>query len=194
MSVMPGLMAACKDLARQVLVGPSSSSDLVETLASQYYKIAEDHQDFVRQQRESDVVIEHAVRYIAAVHAIPPCGTDTEWFRNMLGAIMEIAVPNSGLSEEAAKLMPCLQEGIVQALADVPVSRDSVRVDDEDAKWIKAIEHAGVEYGCVSDMLDLIERLYHGDPLTENDLRFYRLYALAAPLTRQGRIDAGLDK
>lgn len=192
MSVMPGLMAACKEVARQVLSGPASSSDLVETLALQFYRIAEDHQDFVRRQREDDDVIEHAVRYIAAVHATPSCGTDAAWFQCKLGAILEIAVPNAGLCEESAKLLPCLQVGIAQALADVPVSRNSVRIEDDDAKELKALERAGVEWGCVSDMLDLVERLYHGDPLTESDLRFYRLYALAAPLTRQARIDAGL--
>lgn len=193
MSVMPGLMAACKEVARQVLPGPAASSDLVETLALQYYRIAEDHQDFVRRQREDDDVIEHAVRYIAAVHAIPPYGTDTAWFQCKLSAILEIAVPNSWLSEESAKLLPCLQVGIAEALADVPVSRNSVRIEDEDAKELKSLERAGVEWGCVSDMMDLMERLYHGDPLDESDLHRYRLYALAAPLTRQARIDAGLD-
>lgn len=106
---------------------------------------------------------------------------------------MEIAVPNSGLNEESAKLLPCLQVGIAEALADVPVSRNSVRIEDEDAKELKSLERAGVEWGCVSDMMDLMERLYHGDPLDESDLHRYRLYALAAPLTRQARIDAGLD-
>lgn len=182
------LAQACLHLARQVLWKTTgASTDVTETLAGKFLDIAEDHQDLVRQVRENDHVIEHAVRYLADVHAIPPMGTDTSWFRDSLEVLIELAVPNRGLTPEAAKLMPCLQQGIAESLADVPVSRSEVRIEDEDAQLLEFLQEAGCQYGCVSDLLDLIERLYHGDPLADEDRRFMMLAAMAAPLTRNAR-------
>lgn len=189
------LFNACKAVAREVLWrNGAASSDVVETLARKFLAIAEDHQDFVRQQRESDDVIAFAVQYIAHVHAIPPSGTDTEWFRLTLATLMEVAVPNAGLTEEAARLLPCLQEGIRDSLADVPVPRETLRIEDEDAESIRRMQDAGVEYGVASDLLDLLEKLYHGDPLTEEDQRTFYLSSVAAPMTRRARIAEGVDK
>ena len=182
------LFVACTAVARQVLQkNGTASSDVVETLAQKFLAIAEDHQDFVRRERESDDVIALAVQYIAAVHAIPPSGTSTEWFHITLSTLMEVAVPNSVLDADSGKLLPCLQEGIRQSLAQLPVSRSSIRIEDEDAKTIRRMQDAGVEHGCTSDLLDLLERLFHGDPLSEEDQRLFFLSAMAAPITRNAR-------
>lgn len=182
------LELACREVARQVLwQNGAASTDVVETLAVKFLAIAEEHQDFVRRQRESDDVIAHAVQYMAHVHAIPPSGTDTTWFRHTLSTLMELAVPNTGLTAEASRFLPCAQEGIRESLADVPVSRRSTRIEDEDAKMLKRMQDAGVEHGVASDLLDLLERLYHGDPLGEEDQRFFYLSSVAAPLTRTER-------
>ncbi|CAJ0808125.1 hypothetical protein [Ralstonia holmesii] len=189
------LFNACKAVAKEVLRrNGAESSDVVETLAQKFLAIAEDHQDFVRRRRESDDVIAFAVQYIAHVHAIPPSGTDTEWFRLTLAALMEVAVPNTGLTDAAARLLPCLQEGIRDSLADVPVSRDTLRIEGDEAASIRRMQDAGVEYGVASDLLDLLEKLYHGDPLTEEDQRTFYLSSIAAPMTRQARIAEGVDK
>ena len=104
-----GLSEACRETARVVLSKKgNSSSDLVETLAEKYYEIAESHQDFVSSELDSDAVIEHAVRYIAHVHASPLVGTDTDWFRDTLAALMKLAVPDTELTVEAGKFLPCL--------------------------------------------------------------------------------------
>lgn len=181
------LYRACIAVAHNVLWrNGATSSDIVETLAQKFHAIAEEHQDFVRKQREHDDVIADAVEYIAHVHALPT-GTDTQWFRNQLAALIEVAVPNTGLSEDAAKLLPHLQEGIRESLADVPVRRSALRIEDDEAKEIHRLEEAGVEHGAVSDLLDLVERLYHGDPLSVEDKRLFQVAALAAPITRQAR-------
>ncbi|WKB50555.1 hypothetical protein [Eleftheria terrae] len=182
------LYKACKYLARRVLSqSGAASSDVIETLADRFFTIAENHQDFVRHQRESDDVIEHAVRYLADVHALPPMGTDVEWFREAMNVLIELAVPNTGLTNDAAKLLPHVQEGIAQSLAGMPVPRSELRIDDEDAQLLKRFEEAGCEHGCTSDLLDLAERIYHGDPLSEEDRRILKLAALAAPITRHAR-------
>ena len=116
-----GLFAACQEVARAVLWrSGGDSSDVVETQAAKYFAIARDHQDFVRGQRDDDMVIENDVRYLARVHAIPPMGTDTFWFSNSLSVLIELAVPNSGLDEISAAVMPDLQVGIIQALERFP--------------------------------------------------------------------------
>jgi len=184
------LELACGEVAKQVLwQNGALSSDLVETLACKFLTIAKEHQDFVRRQRESDDVIAHAVQYIAHVHAIPPNGTDTGWFRNQLSPLMEMAVPNAGLTEAAAQFLPCVQEGIRESLAQVAVPRETTRIEDEDAEVLRRMQDAGVEHGVSSSLLDLLERLFHGDPLSEEDKRVFYLAAVAAPLTRNLRSD-----
>lgn len=189
------LPTACAYLARQVLYGNGSESkDVVETLAEKFLAICEQHQDHVRQNRESDDVIENSVWYLADVHAIPPMGTSTTWFSEALAVLVELAVPNSILSASSARVMPQIQEGIAQALANAPISKEEVRLEDEDARAIKIFESAGTEYGMVTDLLDLVQRLYHGDPLDAESKRLFLVAALAAPLTRRARIESGVDK
>lgn len=189
------LFSSCIAVAREVLWrNGAASSDVVETLAQKFLAIAQEYQDFVRRQRETDNVIAHAVQYIAHVHAVPAAGTDTSWFRQALSVLMELAVPNAGLTEDAARLLPCIQQGIRESLSDVPVSRNVMRLVDEDAARIRRLQNAGTEHGIASEILDLLEKLFHGDPLTQEDERFFYLAAVAAPVTRQERQAHGLDK
>ena len=182
------LELACREVAKAVLwQNGTVSTDVVETLGAKFLLIAEEHQDFVRRQRESDDVIEHAVRYIAHVHAIPPSGTDTTWFSQTLFILMELAVPNAGLTPEASEFLSCVQEGIRESLADLPVPRTSVRIEDGDAKMLIRMQAAGMEHGVAADLLDLLERLYHGDPIGDEERRLFYLSSVAAPLTRTAR-------
>lgn len=182
------LFFACQHLARQVLTDSGGlSTDVMETLAGRYNEIAETHQDYVRKQRDTDDVIEHAVRYLADVHVNPGRGTDLVWFREALNVLIELAVPNTGLTAEAVKLLPCIQEGVSSALADEPVPREQTRISDEDAVTLKRMTDAGREHGVASELLDLLERLYHGEALDEDARRFMMLAAMAAPITRQAR-------
>jgi hypothetical protein len=190
-----GLSTACTHLARQVLYGNGSESkDVVETLAGKFLAICEQHQHYVRCNRESDNVIENSVWYLADVHAIPPMGTSTSWFSEAMSVLIELAVPNTALGANSARLMPQIQEGIAQSLANSPISKEDVRLDDEDARTIKLFESAGSEYGIVSDLLDLVQRLHHGDPLDAEEKRLFHVASLAAPLTRRTRIESGIDK
>lgn len=190
-----GLLAACTHLARQVLYSNGSESkDVVETLAGKFLAICQQHQDYVRGNRESDDVIENSVWYLADVHAIPPMGISTSWFSEVMSVLIELAVPNAALGENSARVIPQIQEGIAQALANAPISKENIRLDDQDARTIKLFELAGSEFGMVSDLLDLVQGLYHGDPLDEEAKRLFHVAALAAPLTRRARIESGLDK
>jgi len=184
------LEQACREVAREVLwKNGASSTDVVETLGAKFLVIAEGHQNFVRRQRESDDVIANAVRYIARVHAIPPSGTDTRWFADVLHVLMELAVPNAGLTEDSAAFLGNVQEGVRESLAGVPMPRSVTRIGEEDAEMLQRMRDAGVEHGVASSLLDLLEKLYHGDPLEEEDQRMFYLASIAAPLTRHARPD-----
>lgn len=184
------LERACREVAREVLWrNGASSTDVVETLGAKFLDIAKGHQNFVRQQRESDDVIANAVRYIAHVHAFPPSGTDTRWFADTLQVLIELAVPNAGLTEESAAFLSNVQEGIRESLAGIPMQRSVTRIEEEDADALQRMKDAGVKHGVASSLLDLLERLYHGDPLAEEDQRLFYLASIAAPLTRHERSD-----
>lgn len=190
-----GLSTACTHLARQVLYGNGSESkDVVETLAGKFLAICKQHQHYVRRNRESDNVIENSVWYLADVHVIPPMGTSTSWLSEAMSVLIELAVPNAALGANSARVMPQIQEGIAQSLANSPISKEDVRLDDEDARTIKLFESAGSEFGIVSDLLDLVQRLYHVDPLDAEAKRLFHVASLAAPLTHRARIESGIDK
>lgn len=191
------LSAACADLARQVLWrSGAASSDVVETLASAYYDVAQTYRGMFGSvpERNDDAVIERAVQYLAHVHATPLMVTDTQWFDTALGVLLELAAPNTPLDESAAQLLPDLQQGIAEALAQVPVPREQLRLDDEDARAIKTFEQAGTEHERVSQLLDMAERVFHGEPLDSSDAGLLRVAAIAAPLVRQARRNPGLDE
>jgi hypothetical protein len=120
--------------------------------------------------------------------------TDTSWFSQAMSLLLELAVPNTGLTANSFKLIPQLQEGMAQTMADAPMSSTEMRLEDSETKIIKMFEAAGSEYGQVSDLLDLVERLYHADPLDAEIKRYFAVAAFAAPLVRRARIELGIDK
>lgn len=190
-----GLFLACEEVARTTLWRQGErSNDVVETLAQNFYRIACEHREFVRQNCDTDDVIENAVRYLARIHAMPPSGTDTRWFSTSMEVLIQLAVPNAGNDEVSAKYLNDAQRGIIHALGDVPVSRELARVTDADAELLSRLVDAGCEHGIATEVFDLVDRLYHGHWLDEDDMRFFRLIAMAAPLTRQRRRDEGIDK
>lgn len=190
------LMAACKEVARTVLWRQGeTSADVLETQAHRFYDIACQHQDYVRQNCETDGVIANAVRYIARVHAIPPSGTNTGWFSLALEVLLELAVPNTVLEdEESARFLMDVQQGIVRAMGNVKVARDEVRIDDKSASALSRLVDAGCEHGIAFDVYNLVDRLYHGEQMDDGDRKFLRLVAMAAPLTRRKRLDDGIDE
>lgn len=192
---MMKLRDECLYLARQVLWGQGGgSSDVVETLGEKFLAIAQEHEQHVRENRETDEVIAQAVRYLADTHAIPPMGTDTAWFATAMEVLMSLAVPDSHVTEEAAAVLPRLQEGIEEAIALAPTSREEMRIEDSDASQIATFQEVGCEWGLVSSLLDVVERMYHGDPMTDEERRLIRNAAMSAALTRNARQDAGLNR
>jgi hypothetical protein len=104
---------ACVELAKQILSSRSGvSADLVETLAARFQGEAMHHPEFIESQRRDPNLLTRAVHYIANTHAILPMGTDTVWFRSMIDFAVELAVPNSGLSDSGLAFLADVQDGL----------------------------------------------------------------------------------
>jgi hypothetical protein len=104
---------ACVELAEQVLASPSGvSADLVETLAARFQDEALHHLEFIQGQGRDPNILTRAVHYIADAHAIPPMATDIIWFRSMIDFAVELAVPNSGLSDSGRAFLSDVQDGL----------------------------------------------------------------------------------
>lgn len=104
---------ACLELAKQVLSSPKGvSADLVETLAARFQDEALHHLEFIEGQGRDPNLLTRAVHYIADAHAIPPMGIDVIWFRSMLDFAVELAVPNSGLTDGGRAFLSDVQDGL----------------------------------------------------------------------------------
>jgi hypothetical protein len=178
----------CKNLARKVLWNNCAlSNDVIDTLADKFLKIADDHSDYVTSNYGNDELLSHIVRYLSEVHAVPTMGTDTKWFQEAFRVLLELACPNSGVTEEGSALFSFIQDGIRSSLAEVPVHRNLLKLEDVDVQSLKYFEEAGVQFGIVSSLLDVVERHFHGGKLTPHDQALFRIAAIAAPLTRHAR-------
>lgn len=104
---------ACVELAKQVLSSSKGvSSDLVETLAARFQDETLFHLEFIQGQGRDPNLLTRAVHYIGNAHAIPPFGTDVMWFRHMMTCAVELAVPNSGLSDEGLEFLADVRDGL----------------------------------------------------------------------------------
>ena len=63
-------------------------------------------------------LVTRAVNYLEQAHAIPPMGEDTEWFSNMLYAVIEIARPHSSLSGEGRLFLRDMLHGVCRSIDD----------------------------------------------------------------------------
>lgn len=108
---------ACVELAKQVL-WPSTgvSNDIVETLAAKFQDGALHHVDFIIGQGRDPNILTRAVHYLADSQAIPPMGSDITWFRQMLSCLIELAVPNAGLTQKGADFLKDVQVGIADSI------------------------------------------------------------------------------
>jgi hypothetical protein len=51
------------------------------------------------------------------------------------------------------------------------VQRSALRIEDDEADEIRRLQDIGVKHGLVCDLLDLVAKLYHDDPLDDRDQR-----------------------
>jgi hypothetical protein len=92
-------MCACSLLRRCYRSSSGVFADLVETLEARFQHEALDYLEFIQWQGRDLNLLTRAVHYIADAHPVPPMGTDIIWVRSMMDFAVELAVPNSGISE-----------------------------------------------------------------------------------------------
>ena len=107
------LEEACFALARTIKWAqrPLDGEEIL-ALAADFAKIAKSQIVHGEGLRIDAPLITRATRYLTQAHAIPPMADDTEWFSNMLVAVLEVARPNSGLDEQGQAFLTDMLEGI----------------------------------------------------------------------------------
>ena len=119
--VVPGLREACEELAHIVLStsGPHVSKDIRETLADRFEREAADFALLVANAGRDTALLTRAVHYLIDAHALPLMGTDTEWFRQALACLVELAAPGIALSTRGAAFLHDVEMGIDQSMQDL---------------------------------------------------------------------------
>jgi len=118
---VPGLREACEELAHIVLASsqPQVSRDILETLAGRFEQEAADFALLVASSGRDTALLARAVHYLIDAHALPLMGTDTEWFRQALSCLVELAVPGIALSPRGAAFLHDVEMGIEQSVQDL---------------------------------------------------------------------------
>lgn len=110
------LHAACREVAKTTLWKPDGEKKRpekeIDALAEKYYRIAHVQLQFITEQNRDPNLLVRAVRYLAHTHALPPMGKDTEWFSDMLGVLIELACPNTGLPPKGKAFITDLRRGL----------------------------------------------------------------------------------
>lgn len=111
------LERACLDLALAIkIVKEPISSDDAHGLAERFVAIAQ--VQVCAPLNIDRPLVTRAVRYLTQVHAIATMGDDTQWFSNMLSAVLEIARPNTGIDEDNKEFLRDMTEGINSLMSE----------------------------------------------------------------------------
>ena len=113
------LQAACYELARSIRWKDTPVDEvLARGMVDLYVKEATHHEQYLEGRGRDPNFIVHAVRYLAHVHAIPPLEGNFSWFTDSLDILVELACPNSGVSEAQRPFFEELAKGIAESRAD----------------------------------------------------------------------------
>jgi hypothetical protein len=107
------LKAACFEAARTAMWDrrPVDVAS-IDAVASQFFSIALDHEQFVQGQDRDPDLITRGVSYLSRTHAIPPVRNDTTWFSDTLAVLIELACPNAQGSSESESFYLDIEAGI----------------------------------------------------------------------------------
>jgi hypothetical protein len=110
------LKAECFALARTAMwTQKPIDSEAITRLAEAFFNIARAR---LSEPLNIDLpLITRAMQYVAEAHGMPT-GDDTRWFDLMLMAVLEVARPNSGLTERGQEYLYDMLDGITGMLED----------------------------------------------------------------------------
>lgn len=114
------LKSACFDIARNTMWSQKPVDvDEITDLANRFENIARSHLEYIEDKGRDPNLITRAVRYLEHSQAIPAMGKDTDWFSEMLQALIELACPNVVLDKRAGEFLNDLEEGIAEARTSI---------------------------------------------------------------------------
>ena len=90
------LKAACFEVAQHVKWKrkPQLLADIQEQ-ADFFYALASKKAQEIHEKGENAEIVNRAVWYLSQVHAIPQLDSDIRWFKEMLDALLELALPKT---------------------------------------------------------------------------------------------------
>jgi hypothetical protein len=104
------LEEACFELAR-TMKWEQKPIDL-EEIRAHAANLAMEAKGFLSEALNTDVqLLVRAVHYLTQAHGMP-MGENLYWFRTTLGALLEVARPNSGLDESGREFLKDMRDGI----------------------------------------------------------------------------------
>ena len=184
---------ACVHFLRKALWRQgAASNDIVDSLAAELTEKIFHWTDWCENLRGDSEVVSRAIRYLTEQHDGPWKGAD--WFVDSIQLLIQLAVPENILDEDSVAFLYDVQQGISQSIQTAPIRKEELRITDSMTKQIKLFQEAGCEYGTVSDLLDLVESLFHGERLQDYQKELLLVAATAAPFTRVERIRRKIDK
>ncbi|WP_313818687.1 hypothetical protein [Cupriavidus sp.] len=184
---------ACVRFVRQVLWGDvAGTSDILQTITADLSKIAAHYAEYAIERRGDAGVIERAIAYMASIHDGPWRGK--EWFDTTLAVLTELAIPNTGLENDGAAFLLDVRRGVSEAYEAAPLPKSELRITDDKAEGIKRFVAAAQEHGYVMDLLNIAERIFHGEHLSKGKRDLLHAAAVAAPMARLVRNDAPDDE
>ena len=84
----------------------------LQTMTEKFYKAALFYLEHIESLEGKPEILVKAIRYIDDVHAIPPLRNNYEWFDYTLGALIELACPNSRLNKNNLDFLNDVEAGI----------------------------------------------------------------------------------
>ncbi|EJL90444.1 hypothetical protein PMI16_01842 [Herbaspirillum sp. CF444] len=184
---------SCIHFLRKVLWRQgAASNDIVDSLAAELTEKIFHWSDWCENLRGDAEIVSRAIQYLAEQHDGPWRGVD--WFVNSIQLLIQLAVPENVLDENSVDFLYDVQQGISQSIQTAPIRKEELRITDSMAKQIKLLQEAGCEYGAVSDLLELVESVFHGERLEGYQKELLLVAATAAPFVRVERIERKIDK
>lgn len=114
------ILTACFDLSvslmweKDALTTDKIENSMTElqTMTEKFYKTALFYLEHIKSLERKPEILVKAIKYIDDVHAIPPLRNNYEWFDYTLGALVELACPNSRLNKNNLDFLNDIEAGI----------------------------------------------------------------------------------
>jgi hypothetical protein len=89
-----------------------SHIDELQKMTDKFIEISNFYLENIESLNGNKDLLVRAINYIDHVHAIPPLRGDYGWFENTLGALIEMACPNSRITKRQLEFLTDIENGL----------------------------------------------------------------------------------